>query len=222
MKLKRISLLATAAAVIASISATKAQALDWQGIYIGGQVGYATGEAEQPYGGIGGSFTSTQADADLEGWTIGGRAGFNWTFGSRWVFGVEGDVDYSDISGDDGGSGGDINGVESNWQASVRARGGFLATPNLLLFGTAGWTYMDAEATVEDPGEEEDISGEFSGWTYGLGGEWAFSERMSGTLEWRHDEYDQERFSFPSNGYDEGISPDLDYVRVGVNWHLGG
>ncbi len=216
MNFKRISLLATVAAA-AAMSATSAQAQDWSGMYVGGQLGYANGDATMPYGGIGGPTTTPQPDADLDGWTIGGRIGFNWNPGS-WVFGVEGDLDYSDISGDDGGGGGDINGVETNWQTSIRGRAGFLATPSFLIYGTAGWTYMDAEATV-DNAPTESISGEFTGWTYGIGGEWAFSETMSGTVEWRHDEYDGERFSFPVNGYDETISPTLDFVRVGVNWH---
>lgn len=221
MSLKRISLLASAAAIIAAASAPQAQAQDWAGPYVGGHLGYASGDAAQPYSSVvGGPFVFTQNDADLDGWTLGGRAGYNWNpGGGSWVFGVEGDLEYADISGDDGGSGGDINGLNINWQASIRGRAGFLFTPSLLIYGTAGWAYADAEATVENAPIEDD-TGSFSGWTYGIGGELAFSDTLSGTLEWRTDDFDQQRFSFPTNGYDEGITPDVDTIRVGLNWHF--
>src|SRR5215469_6942508 len=81
---------------------------------------------------------------------IGGfEAGYNWQAGSNWLLGLETGFSLSDLSGQMGGSSNfgpgftqSITAKQStNWYGTVRARAGFLATPNLLLFGTGGFAY---------------------------------------------------------------------------------
>lgn len=212
---KRISLLAAAASLLAAISATSAQAQDWQGFYVGAHTGYGFGDVDQPYGAVGGPFIFSQASPDVDGWIYGLQGGFNWNAGS-WVFGGELQGTWGDREGDDGGSGGDVNGVDITSEWSLRGRAGFLLTPSFLLYGTAGWVSMDVDATAPLQTTNETIEG----WTYGIGGEWMMSPSWSGVIEWRTDEMDETRFSFaPAHAYDEGLTPNTSAVRIGVNWH---
>jgi outer membrane immunogenic protein len=80
---------------------------------------------------------------------VGGfEAGYNWQAGSNWVLGLETDFSLSD-SGQASGSSifspGSTQSTTANqrtdWYGTIRARAGWLATPNLLLFGTGGFAY---------------------------------------------------------------------------------
>lgn len=209
---KRISIIAAMAAMAASVAPAAAQ--EWTGVYVGAHTGYGFGDVDQPWGAVGGPFSSPQDSADVDGWIYGLQGGFNWDLGG-WVIGGELQGSWGDREGDDGGSGGDVNGVDINSEWSIRARAGYLISPTLLLYGTAGWVSMDVDATA--PGES--ASETIEGWTYGVGGEWAFNQSWSGVIEWRTDEMDETRFSFPVNGYDEGLTPDTSALRIGLNWH---
>jgi outer membrane immunogenic protein len=214
----RNHLLAATAIAVVGFGAGAASAQDWTGFYVGAQAGYAWSSGEQPYSIInGGPFTQTQDDVDLDGFVLGGRAGYNYQFGS-WVVGVEGDLEWTDQSGDDGGSGGDVNGIDINSQWSIRGRAGYLFTPENLVYATAGWTEQDVDASAPGDG---DVGEQISGFTYGLGVEHRMGP-WSGTLEYRHSDMDETRFSFPIAGYDEGVTTDTDTIRVGVNYTFGG
>jgi outer membrane immunogenic protein len=211
---KRISFLAVALAAMAAVGASEAKADAFNGPYIGGHTGYGFGDVDQPYGGVGGPFVSNQDSPEIDGWIYGIQGGYNFRAGN-WAFGGEAQATWGDREGDDGGSGGDVNGVEVNYEWSLRGRAGYVFGDRFWLYGTAGYVSMDADATA--PGESDNES--IEGWTYGVGGELAISDRFSVTAEVRADEMDETRFSFPGNGYDEGLTPNTTSVRVGFNWH---
>ena len=71
--------------------------------------------------------------------------------------------------------------------------------------------HVDATA----PGQVDNET--IEGWTYGIGGEVAVSEKFSVSAEVRAEEMDETRFSFA--GYDEGLTPNTTSVRVSFNWH---
>jgi outer membrane protein OmpA-like peptidoglycan-associated protein len=206
------------AALLSGVAAGPAAAQDWQGFYIGAHTGYTWGEADQPYGDVGGPYDSTDQDApDVSGWIYGVQGGYNFELGGNWLLGLELQGTWGDREGDDGGTGGDVNGVEINSEYSIRARGGYLFGPETLIYLTGGWVTMDVDATAPITGS---VNESVEGWTYGLGLERRFGPHWSGFIEWRHDEMDQTRFSFPADGYDEGITPDTDTARIGLNWRF--
>ena len=214
---KRITAVAAAVAAMAAGSAS-ASAEDWQGFYVGAHAGYTDGEADSPYGNVGGPYVFTDQDApDVSGAIYGIQGGYNWELGSSWVVGLEAQAGWGDREGDDNGTGGDVNGVEINNEYSVRARAGYLITPSWLLYATGGWVSMDVDATAPTTGA---VNESVDGWTYGLGTEVRFGPHWSGFVEARHDDLDQTRFSFPADGYDEGITPETDSIRVGVNYRF--
>jgi len=211
-------LFASAAVMLAAGGASSAAAQDWQGFYLGIHTGYGFGDVDQPYGNVGGPFDFNDQDApEVDGWSYGAQAGVNFQVGSNWVLGLEAQGAWGDREGDDGGTGGDVNGVEINSEWSISGRGGFLITPAALIYVKAGWVTMDVDATAPvDGAQNEDIEG----WTWGVGGELMLNERWSVGAEWRQDEMDETRFSFPTDGYDEGLTPNTSSVRFSANMHF--
>jgi len=212
---------AVAAAAVAALAVGQgsASAENWDGFYLGGHAGYTDGEADSPYGAVGGPYVFTNQTApDVSGGIYGLQGGYNWEVGDDWLLGVEVQATFGEREGDDAGTGGDLNGVSINSEYSIRARGGYLFTPRWLGYVTAGLVRMDVDATAPGATTSEGVNG----WTYGLGTEVRFGPHWSGFIEARHDEMDQTRFSFPLNGYDEGITPETDSVRIGVNYRFRG
>lgn len=90
---------------------------------------------------------------------FGGYAGLNWQFAPTWVTGAEGDfgwagktVAYSGIFVPGvfaSGLSGEAISVHTTWDSSVRGRFGYLATPDVLLYATAGvaWQHFESSET---------------------------------------------------------------------------
>ena len=72
----------------------------------------------------------------------GAQVGYNWQTGQI-VYGIEADVSFADISFNQSFMGASVSG-SIDWMATVRGRLGFLATPNVLFYGTAGFGYASA------------------------------------------------------------------------------
>ena len=198
MKMRKSTLAAAAAFAVAGGAMTlQASAADleylpppppnlpaWQGFYIGGHGGYGEAdfgrEADVEYfefneqtqdfePGIFNAFRSSTTAGGLIG---GVQGGYNWQVNAL-VFGIEGDISFSDWSErsvafdrplDEFGIAADVEGIESvdvNFLASVRGRLG-MAFGNALLYGTGGLAWADAEARmrvdlVDDEGDVENL-----------------------------------------------------------------
>jgi outer membrane immunogenic protein len=151
---------------------------------------------------------------------VGGvEAGYNWQW-SNWLLGVEADFSLADMSGRASGTTGGLNPgtqtttatQDTDWYGTVRGRAGWLATPNLLLFGTGGFAYgrVDGSAnymfnvsgpapilvfgpiggfgaicqanTVCFAGSSSEIR---TGWTAGGGAEWLLDQHWSVKIEYQ-------------------------------------
>jgi len=174
---------------------------DWSGFYVGINGGYGGGTFDYPMN----VYTDLNSDSDQDGGplddldydfgadlTAGGffggvQAGWNWQVDSL-VLGVEGDISLSDIAGDleiysltAGASIGGGSTVE--WFGTARLRGGFLATPELLIYGTGGLAWGSVNSGYNlDLGPitlEDDTSESHMGWTVGGGFEYAVTESIS-------------------------------------------
>jgi outer membrane immunogenic protein len=103
---------------------------------------------------------------------FGVYGGYNWQLSQWVVVGLEGDFGYANKAGTEYGvfypgdapffaSGAAFFGatptgdasfaVRTKWDASVRARGGVLVAPNVLVYGTGGLSWLRAEATSTCP-----------------------------------------------------------------------
>src|SRR5260370_19909895 len=85
-------------------------AYNWTGAYIGINAGYGFGRSK--WDGLPASF-------DVKGGMAGGQLGYNWQFG-QFVYGVEGDGDWSDLRGTSN---------FANCNLGCKTRNDFLSTP---------------------------------------------------------------------------------------------
>lgn len=181
-------------------------AYDWTGVYLGVQIGYAWGDAEHTFD------IQTPGDSDPDGILGGFHIGYQ-TQGGAWVYGIEGDFDYTDVDGDFNNPGelGSSGSTDINYQGTLRFRLGH-AADRLLVYATGGAAFADV-----------DYGGGFSnslccgftkttfGWTVGGGGEYAFTDALSGRVEYRYTDYGPER---------DALRPDLDNIDMTVDMSL--
>jgi outer membrane immunogenic protein len=225
---------------------------NWTGFYIGINGGYGWGreQFDPPL-----NFFQTLpgfSDVRSRGWLFGAHAGYNWQYDS-WVAGFEADIDGAKIRAAETQMFRSIAGIQTVTQSlstkfdalgTARARLGFLATPDLLLYGTGGlaWghTKQDALSRVVVPivnfVESAALSGAQShfGWSAGAG-----AERKMTSLGWSNlilrIEYLHYGFGdqtttlagmITTNGVSSPISAvtnqrlSVDVVRAGLTWQF--
>jgi len=195
----------------------------------------------------------------------GGQFGYNFQYNSAWVLGFEADIQAL------GGSVGTSNvptissfapfGFPNNsyggtasfserldYLGTVRGRVGYLATPNLLAYGTGGLAYggahLGSSYSIQEtfPGSNTSIvspifgAGSASttavGWTAGFGLEWMFASKWSAKFEYLYYDLGSLQVSVPLTQVVFVTTPwatalaqtstrfDGSIVRVGVNYHL--
>lgn len=155
---------------------------NWTGFYVGGNGGYSWGRSRTDVSyfnsatGLGiappaGSVTN--ASFDMNGGIAGGQAGYNWQ-NANWVFGIEGDLQWSGEKGSatyscvgapiapgagpclpgltflpPAAAGGTVLTIDQHlqWFGTVRGRVGILATPKVLFYGTGGLAFGEIKTT---------------------------------------------------------------------------
>jgi outer membrane immunogenic protein len=151
----------------------------WTGIYVGINGGYAFGDSDwtspAPIGTTG-NFTTS-------GWLAGGTIGGNYQWG-QFVLGIEGDGDWSNITGTTNSVAGGCaaNGctTQSDWLATVRGRAGY-AFDRFLVYGTGGGAFGNLQAAA---GTLPFSSTTQTGWTAGGGVEFAFTPNLTAKVEY--------------------------------------
>jgi outer membrane immunogenic protein len=137
----------------------------WTGFYAGINAGYGFGRSD---------WDPAPGRFDTDGFLVGGTLGYNLQTGS-FVFGIEGDIAYSDMKGDTAG-------VETRvpWFGTVRGRIGYAAFDRLLPYITGGAAIGQVKMNT-GAGKDEDTK---VGWTIGGGVEWAFLANWSAKIEY--------------------------------------
>lgn len=153
----------------------------WSGPYAGVTLGYGF-SSETSVDGDGGL---SGADIDTDGFTAHGFAGWNGQSNS-FVYGVEGDVGYNGVEGEEDGVKSEI-GVDG----SLRARLGYAVTDDVLVYGTAGGAGQRME--ISDASGSDDNT--MLGYTVGAGVDAKLTEQVFGRLEYRYSDYGSESFN---------------------------
>jgi outer membrane immunogenic protein len=175
-------------------------------------------------------------ETDVDGVIGGGQAGFNWQVGS-WVVGTESDFQGSSQQGDARycGLGGTTCAVASldashklSWFGTARSRVGYLITPNMLLYGTAGVAYgqlrsnytLNLQNTAVAAVNFKDVK---AGWTAGAGLEFALGGNWSTKLEYLYVDLGENEITFSAGGVSGTVERRFaDHIaRVGVNYRFG-
>jgi outer membrane immunogenic protein len=172
----------------------------WSGPYAGVTLGYGF-SSETSVEGPGGL---PGVDVDTDGFTAHGFAGWNGQSGA-FVYGVEGDVGYNGVEGEDDGVE-----VESGVDGSLRTRLGYAVTDNVLLYGTAGGAAKRTEVS-DVTGSDTDT---MLGYTVGAGVDTKLTENVFGRLEYRYSDYGSETFNTGSG--DREVESRENRIGVGL------
>lgn len=195
----------------------------WTGCYIGGHVGGLWVQKDwsdaDPL-----SATAGQAigSHDANGWLGGAQVGCNYQVGG-WVFGIQGDYAWTDASGSSANvlAAPGSSTISSNVKglSSVTGRVGY-AWDRFLGYVKGGGAWEKDDYTVTFPALVSTASQTRSGWTVGIGGEYAFTNNLSGFIEYDYYSFGTKSANFNLVGIAD-IKEDKSVVKVGLNWKFG-
>jgi outer membrane immunogenic protein len=178
------------------------------------------------------------------GFIGGGQLGYNWQIDPSWVWGIEADFQGTTVNGSAGAVSlvGPITTVykyELDDLGTVRARFGWLSSPNLLWYGTAGLAYGQTKLTTtaqcptfSPPCFTESTTSLSSthtsvGWTLGAGVEWKLTPVWSVKAEYLYAELGSQNntivYTYGPNtsSLTSTVQREQDnIVRFGVNYKL--
>jgi outer membrane immunogenic protein len=163
---------------------------NWGGIYLGINGGYGFSSSNNWTGA--GAIGASTGNFSTSGALVGGTIGFNYQTGA-FVFGVEGDGDWSGFQGSSAGGCGALGvaaGIpaavtyktSSTWLGTGRGRLGY-AFDRILLYGTGGGAFGNVTASTPGSGFGNNSSTDF-GWTAGVGIEGALTQNWTAKVEY--------------------------------------
>ena len=231
--MKKVLLIGTAVAALMGGSALaadiplkappQAAAWGWSGFYTGTQAGYGWGNVDNSFQVVGFS-PVPQPAYRISGGVAGSHAVFNLQYG-QFVLGFEGDGEWANISGNDGGRSGAVDTTTLTWMASARGRVG-IAWNQALIYGTGGVAWAGARYSLGAGGTNNQLTDTIRGWTAGGGLQWMLSANWSVRAEYRFTRFDEDSLDFPAKGIIKAqtirFQPDLNVVRVGLSYRWGG
>ena len=158
-------------ALVTAASAAEPVA-SWTGFYVGAEGGWAHARAAQT------NTVSNVSDGyyGQSGGIVGGTFGYNWQF-SNWIVGLETDLAWSGIKGEEticGKAHNQICPTELRTFGTARGRVGYLALPNTMIFAAGGLAYGEIKAYKEDVAVTGGDDWR-AGWTIGGGFETMFA-----------------------------------------------
>lgn len=195
--MRSIILAATVSAIALSASAQAG------GFYVGLSAGHEFGTVDGTASNAAG-LLPLDVNYDASGGTIGVLAGFNFIHDNL-LLGIEGDIDWSDISETGDYAGGREHHIEVNYEASIRGRLGIIHGNNVV-YVTAGYAIADVDVEKSFAGNPPffSYSDTKSGWNLGAGLEHSFDETYSGRIEYRYSDYGEDTaVSVPANSRDD-------------------
>jgi outer membrane immunogenic protein len=191
---------------------------DWSGFYIGINGGGGSSHATWDFVGVG-----REGSHDATGGTVGGQIGYRWQSG-QWVFGVEGQGNWADFSGD-------------NTSALFATRNRTKIDAFGLITGQVGYAWNNVliyvkggAAVVSDKYEISSTAGALLastsdtrwGGTVGAGLEYGFAPNWSVGVEYNHIFLSDKDVTFAGFAGTERIRQDVDMGLVRLNYKFGG
>jgi outer membrane immunogenic protein len=197
----------------------------WTGCYVGGNVGGLWVNKEFTDLRFNDRFFGQTFNADASSWAAGVQVGCNYQFAGGWVVGFQGDYDWTDAHTDrtvfffDEFASFKVKSV-----GSVTGRVGY-AWDRFLGYVKGGGAWERDELTfIFDNGAIGSLSNTRTGWTVGVGGEYAFTNWLTGFVE-----YDYYNFGHNSDNVFCGgaclfpfeVKETKSVFKVGLNYLFG-
>jgi len=187
-----------------------APAYNWTGFYVGINGGGAFGRSDlsNPAGSVG---------YDVNGGLVGGTLGYNYQVGQA-VFGIEGDVDWADISGNtsSGICRGTTCSTRNDWLGTVRGRVGY-AFDRFMPYVTGGAAFGDVKTSIAGFSGQTDTN---AGWTAGGGLEAAISGPWTAKVEYLYVDLGKDTCGVANCGVSTNTDFHSNIVRAGINYRF--
>jgi outer membrane immunogenic protein len=180
---------------------------NWSGFYVGINGGYGFGTSD---------WDIPAVSVDENGALVGGTLGYNFQTGS-WVWGIEGDFDWSWMKGDTACGPGTCE-TENDWLATARARLGYAAWNDWMLYLTGGAAFADVTATNNTFGTS--ASKTMLGWTAGVGIEYGWSPRWSVKAEYLYADLGSFDCGASCGAAVDEVAFTTNLVRFGLNYRF--
>jgi len=186
----------------------------WDGVYVGGQIGGAWSDSDvdsrTPF--------AARYSTDASGFVGGLYAGYNFSLGGDLI--LSGETDFVWSSLDDSASA-TVGGattrakVEQKWAGATRLRAG-LAIDRFLPYIAAGYAYarIDSEVRADVNVAGFSNSKTLSGWTVGVGADYAVLDNVLLRAEYRYSDYGDDTYNDGTNSYK--VDYKTNDLRVGV------
>jgi outer membrane immunogenic protein len=145
---------------------------NWTGFYVGinGGGGWGRSDFSVPF---------ASDSFNTSGGLVGGTLGYNWQMG-RAIFGLEGDVDWSNIRGSSICGGITSCETRNDWLGTVRGRLGY-AFDRFMPYVTGGLAVGNIKTSIDGIGSANDTK---AGWTVGAGLEAAIAGPWTAKVEY--------------------------------------
>ena len=184
---------------------------NWEGFYAGLQVGgaFGTGDVDIP------AYVPPDFSVGTAGAMVGAHVGYNMLLNDNMFAGIELGANYSFVSGSDPtGPGTEDYIIDQDWEASLVGRLGMISG-NTAFYGLLGPSVTSLTAQY-DPVAVGPKSDTVWGVTAGAGAEMAFSDMITGGIEYRYSLYQQA--SFVHNG-PSTVDYDSHAIMLRLNLH---
>jgi len=202
-------------------------AYNWNGFYIGAYLGADWGHTNWNFG------DGASIDPHFAGLLGGGEIGYNYQVG-KWVFGVEGDVGWTNARGAQPCPTGFFYNCEinTNWLSTATARIGYAYWDRLLTYVKAGAVIaQDRAESVCDTGSRptrvsvdgcpsQSDSKTRAGWTVGWGTEFGLTQNLSVKTETMYFDLGSDRYNIAGTAID--IQKNGFISTVGLHYRFGG
>jgi outer membrane immunogenic protein len=190
----------------------------WTGCYIGGNAGGLW--AKKDWTSLTGA---AESSVDINGGVAGGQVGCNYQVGT-WVFGIQGDYDWTNASA----SSTDAVFLATTDQtkikalASVTGRVGY-AWDRFLGYVKGGGAWESDDYSISTPALLSSLSETRTGWTLGVGGEYAFTDWLTGFVEYDYYDFGTKSETFTGTFLTPAISikETKSVAKAGINFKFG-
>jgi outer membrane immunogenic protein len=190
----------------------------WTGCYIGGNAGGLWAKKDWT------SFTgAAESSVDISGGVAGGQVGCNYQV-STWVFGIQGDYDWTNAnaSSTDAVFLAATDQTKIKALASITGRVGY-TWDRFLGYVKGGGAWESDDYNISTPGLLSSLSETRTGWTIGVGGEYAVNDWLTGFVEYDYYDFDTKSDTFTGTFLTPTISikETKSVAKAGINFKFG-
>jgi outer membrane immunogenic protein len=180
---------------------------NWTGFYVGVNVGYGFGKSNWDI-----PVSTNSPKGALAGLTLG----YNYQTGS-WLWGIEGDFDYSGMKGTSDCGVGVTCETKNSWLGTARARLGYAGWTNWLPYLTGGLAMGDIKATNSALSSANKTK---MGYALGAGVEYAMMSNWSVKLEYLYVDLGNFDCGVNCGATTDDVSFKANIIRAGVNYRF--